>query len=125
MRILASFILICLFFSCNKPYNEKPKDLLSKSEMVDIMVDLYINQQMINAVPVQSGTPTLNLANDAVYIFDKHETTVKIFEDSYKYYFTDPKTYNKILDNVKDDLKDKLSEEALEKFNNINAEADK
>jgi len=111
MRGIICILFVIFFWSCNKPYIKKPDDLLSKSEMVDILVDLYLSQQTLNAKPTHTGDIIQNLAKNSAYIFERHGTTHKMFEDSYKFYFTDPKTYNSILDDVKDELQSQLSKE--------------
>lgn len=125
MRLIIYLFIGILFWSCNKPYIKKPDDLLSKSEMVDILVDLYTNQQLVNAIPSQNGNVKLDLARNSLYILQQHDTTHQTFEESYKYYFTDPKTFNSILENVKKELEKKLSDEEknrLEEMNNENSE---
>ena len=62
MRKLIYICIICLgLTACNRPYIEKTDDLLSKSEMVDVLVEIYKSQQMINSVPSQSGNQILDI----------------------------------------------------------------
>lgn len=116
------FILLIGIVSCTKPYEKKPDDLLSKSEMKDILVDIYTSQQMMNSIQTQSSNQVLDIAKNTMYIFEKHETTHKIFEDSFKYYYTQTGAYQKILDNVIDELKGNLSEDELNRHNEIQSQ---
>lgn len=116
------FILLIGIVSCSKPYVKKPEDLLSKSEMKDILFDIYTSQQMMNSIQSQSSNQILDIAKNTMYIFEKHETTHKIFEESFKYYYTDTGAYQKILDDVIDELKNNLSEEELQRYEEIQAQ---
>ena len=121
-KISYIFIILISIVSFSKPYAQKPDDLLSKSEMRDILVDIYTSQQMMNSIQSQSPNQVLDVAKNTMYIFDQHETTHKIFEDSYKYYYTQTGAYQKILDDVIDELKNRLSEEELKKYEEIQAQ---
>lgn len=121
-KIAYIFIILISIVSCSKPYAQKPDDLLSKSEMRDILVDIYTSQQMMNSIQSQSPNQVLDVAKNTMYIFDQHETTHKVFEDSYKYYYTQTGAYQKILDDVIDELKNRLSEEELKKYEEIQAQ---
>ena len=77
-----SLIIILGLISCNQSYIDKPKDLLSKSEMVDILTDLYLNQQELNFSPIADYS--IQVAQNSLYIFKEHKTTHKTFEESYK-----------------------------------------
>lgn len=123
MRKLIYICIICLgLTACNRPYIEKPDDLLSKSEMVDVLVEIYKSQQMINSVPSQSGNQILDIAKNTLYIFQEQEMTYQQFEGSYKYYFANPKEYQKILDDVKEELTNQLSEEERNRMEQLRAE---
>ena len=106
--------------SCNKSYIDKPDDLLSKSDMVDILTDLYLNQQELNFSPIPDYS--IQLAQNSLYIFKEHKTTHKIFEESYKYYYTKPSEYQRILDKVRENLVDKLSTEERKRLEEIEAQ---
>jgi len=110
MRIILFTFLISLgLISCDKSYLEKPDDLLSKSEMVDVLANLYISQQAINQQVMQDHT--LKVAENSLYIFREHNISYKNFESSFKYYYSRPTEYQKILDKVKAKLEEQYSEE--------------
>ena len=123
MRNALYLILIFIgLTACDKPFNEKPENLLSKSEMADVMVDYYLSQQMISGSQVKDGNYPLALAENMYYIFDKHNVSREDFEENYRYYYTKPKEFQKILDRVKDQLSDQLSEEEKQKQAQIQKE---
>lgn len=120
MRKLILLFLFIAFVSCDKPYAKKPADLLSKSEMVDVLTDLYINQQAVTFHPIQSYSTVM--AENSLFILKKHEISEKQFQNSYKYYYTSPEEYQKILDKVKSNLEDKLSEKEKKRQAELKAE---
>lgn len=123
MRQFCALVLIILgFIACERPYVEKPSHLISKSDMIEILEDLYLTQQMVNSSPSKSGNNILDIANNAKYILDEHEVSPQEFEDSYKYYFTQPSVYQKMLDKVKNNLKDRFSDEELQHYEEINSQ---
>ena len=113
-KLIYIFLLAVGLLSCERAYVDKPKDLLSKAEMVDVLTDLYINQQVINFAPTMNFNQ--KTAENSLVIFNQHKISPKKFEESYKYYFTNPKDFQKILDKVKENLKSKLSDKEKERL---------
>ena len=120
-NLIYSIFILLGVVSCSKPYIDKPDDLLSKSEMIDILADIYMGTQMVNATP--NTNSILKLAQSSMYVFDKHETSYKIFEESYKYYYIDPSAYQKILDEVKKELESRLSEDEKNRLEEMKKKA--
>jgi len=119
MRYL--YVIIILFlgvFSCAPKNYEKPKDLIGKSDLIEILTDLYISQQGLQMYPVQNEDQTLAMAKDAVDILNAYDVSINTFQESYKYYMMQPEALKKMLDKVKKNLEDKLSEEEKERQKN-------
>lgn len=110
-NIVYAFLIFLGITSCSRPYIDEPEDLISKSDMVEILVDIYTSQQMMNAIQSQSSNQVLDIAKNTMYIFEQHEVTHQSFEESYKYYYTKPSVYQKLLDEVKEELTNQLSPE--------------
>ncbi|MFV0140802.1 DUF4296 domain-containing protein [Empedobacter falsenii] len=114
------YVAIILFlgvFSCAPKNYEKPKDLIGKSDMIDILTDLYISQQGLQMYPIQNENQSLVLAKDAVDILNAYDVSINTFQESYKYYMMQPEKMKKMLDEVKNNLEDKLSKEEKERQN--------
>ncbi|MFV0152641.1 DUF4296 domain-containing protein [Empedobacter falsenii] len=114
------YVAIILFlgvFSCAPKNYEKPKDLIEKSDMIDILTDLYISQQGLQMYPIQNEDQSLVLAKDAVDILNAYDVSINTFQESYKYYMMQPEKMKKMLDEVKNNLEDKLSKEEKERQN--------
>ena len=114
------YVAIILFlgvFSCAPKNYEKPKDLIGKSDMIDILTDLYSSQQGLQMYPIQNEDQSLVLAKDAVDILNAYDVSINTFQESYKYYMMQPEKMKKMLDEVKNNLEDKLSKEEKERQN--------
>ena len=113
-KIIFLFTLLFIF-SCSEIV-DKPKNLLSKDEMSEVIADFAIYDQ---AYTVNS---TSNLEITSRYVLKKHKITAKDYRDSYKYYISRPNQLDKILKNAKELILDKDPElegymEKLEKKN--------
>lgn len=119
MKHLILFSIVFLgLFNCTPKNYDKPKNLISKTDMIDILTDLYISQQGVQFFPKANEDMNLNLAKGAVHIMKKHNVTYHNFSESYKYYTMQPEDFNKMLDDVKMNLEDKLSKEEKERIKN-------
>lgn len=116
--LYVTFILFLGIFSCTPKNYDKPKDLIGKSDMIEILTDLYISQQGLQMFPIQNEDQTLVLAKDAVDILNAYDVTINTFQESYKYYAMQPEDFKKMLDKVKKNLEDKLSDEEKERIKN-------
>lgn len=115
MKKLIFFFVLLSLFSCNE-YIDKPKNLVDKTKMAEIIADLAINDQVIYLYP------KTNLESGTRFILKNHEVKNEDFLESYRYYIVkqkmkgivedaqkiiiekDPKSENKIKGNI--DLKD-------------------
>lgn len=119
MKYLSIIIILFLgVISCTPKNYEKPKDLIGKSDMVEILTDLYISQQGLQMFPIQNEDQSLVLAKDAVDILKAYDISNHTFQESYKYYTMQPEVLKKMLDKVKKNLEDKLSDEEKERIKN-------
>lgn len=104
-------LLIGTIISCTPKNYEKPDNLVGRSDMIEVLSDLYISQQGIQMYPVQNEDQTLSLAKDASDILKKHQIKYSDFEKSYQYYLMQPESFKEMLDDVKSKLYDQLSDE--------------
>lgn len=89
------FITLCLiFYACSSP-NPKPKKVLSKEQMAEIIVDLTIYNQSYLAKP-NIKTEDINS-----FVLKKHNITAEDFRENYQYYTYAPAHLDEIYDNAK------------------------
>ncbi|MBN2868322.1 MAG: DUF4296 domain-containing protein, partial [Flavobacteriaceae bacterium] len=99
---LIYLLVLILFVSCydiEKP--EKPKDLISEDQMVDVLVEISI---MSSAKGINKRMLENNGITPVSYIYKKHGIDSAQFANSNNYYAHDIKVYDKIYDKVKDSL---------------------
>ena len=100
MRNLIALITLLFLSSCSEMV-DKPKNLLSKEQMSEIIADFAIYEQAYTV------NPTSNLEITSRYVLKKHKITAKDYRDSYKYYISRPNQLDKILKNAKEIILDK------------------
>ena len=82
-KIVFIFILMCLF-SC-QDYIDKPKNLIPKDQMAEIIADLSINDQATYMYP------NTNLEAGTRYVLKSHNVKSEDFVESFKYYIVKQK----------------------------------
>ena len=100
-------ILICCFsiLGCNNSQEpEKPANLISKDQMVEVLIDLSI---ISSAKGVNKKVLEKNGITPDKYVYDKHQIDSTRFSQSNAYYSFYVDDYKNILARVKDSL-DKL-----------------
>jgi hypothetical protein len=108
--------MICFFFSCNsgieKP--QKPENLIPEDKMVDIMYDMFL---LNSAKGVNKTILEVNGIMPEKYLFEKHSIDSTQFAESNNYYVYNTKTYESILNRIKEKIDLKKKEyDALEKI---------
>lgn len=87
--VLAFFPLLPFFFllSCSaRKEDPAPKDLIDKSKMKELIVDLSISEAVLNAQPLAEFNDTLKKLN----VFKEHNVSLDQFVSSFKYYSEHP-----------------------------------
>lgn len=82
-KLIFIFVLICLF-SCSE-YIDKPKNLIDKDKMSEIIADLAINDQVTYLYP------ETNLESGTRFILKNHQVKTEDFVTSYRYYIVKQK----------------------------------
>lgn len=82
-KLIFVFVLLSLF-SCNE-YIDKPKNLVDKDKMSEIVADLAINDQVVFLYP------KTNLESGTRFILKNHQVKTEDFIASYRYYIVKQK----------------------------------
>lgn len=101
-RLITFFTLVLLMTACyqyEKP--DKPKDLISKDKMVDVLIDVKLVAS-INTIDKEAIDK--NNINAETYVFSKHNIDSLQFAQSNNYYSFYVKEYEEIYGRVKDSL---------------------
>src|SRR5210317_2241798 len=103
MKNLVYIIIIMLFFGCNNVIEKpkKPDNLIPEDKMVEIMYDVFL----LNSA---KGVNKIKLEENGVlpenYIFEKYQIDSLQFANSNNYYAYETKTYESILNRIKDKI---------------------
>lgn len=101
-------ILICcvfLFMGCNSSV-EKPKNLIEKDKMIDILYDI----SLLEAIKTQNINGGLSSKMSNEYIYKKYKIDSVQFSKSNKYYASDFEEYKSMFEAVKEKLNKKTAE---------------
>lgn len=99
MKRLSTLFIFLFLISCSE-YVDKPKNLLDKNTMSEIMADLAINDQVTNTFQGK------NLESGTRFILKTHNVKADDFVESYKYYVATGKM-NKIVEDAQEILLEK------------------
>ena len=101
-KSISLFVLVALFFSCNKDLVEKPDNLIDKKVMEDIFYDMSI----LDALKYQNpNSMYANGINPKTYIFKKYKIDSIQFSKSNAYYAADYREYKKMFDDLNNRVK--------------------
>lgn len=121
-------IAVLLFSSCSKEEEKRPEEVLSESEMVDVMVDVHLAEAVLTRK--RGENQKVDKLTDAYYqkIYEKHNITKKTFETSFSYYQQNLSDLQRIYEQVITELNKMQREREMErkaKNNNADEEEEK
>lgn len=105
-----TFLILALVFAaigCKKPVVEKPKNLIEKEQMVNIIYDLTL----LDAMKSQGYGPQQNYPTTSQLLKKKYKIDSLTFAQNSKYYAADVKNYKKMYEEVRS----RLSEESVKR----------
>lgn len=88
------FLFCLIFYACSSP-NPKPKKVLSKEQMAEIIVDLTIYNQSYLA------KPDIKTEDISLFVLKKHNITAEDFRENYQYYTYAPAHLDEIYAHAK------------------------
>jgi len=101
-KLILFFILFMVVASsCKNKVVEKPKNLIDRDKMVDIIYDL----SLLEAAKTQTSG-TFQYPKSTQFLKEKYKVDSLTFAQSTQYYASDMKDYKKIYDEVKKRLND-------------------
>lgn len=99
-------ILTLVFVACDKLPIEKPKDLISEKQMIQMLVDIHIAEATFNHMRYDSLVRKSSSANFYYSVLNKYEVQDSVFEKSFVFYSSTPKHFEEMYK----DVMNKLSE---------------
>jgi hypothetical protein len=74
------FFALLLICSCGQTILDKPKNLLDKDKMAEVLADLSLNDQSV------INFPNSNIESGSLFILQQHKVKKEDFASSYNYY---------------------------------------
>ena len=114
MKKVTSVLCFLFFiFSCKNNEIQKPKNLIEKDKMINILYDL----SLLEAIKLQGIGGGINNKKANEYIFKKYKIDSIQFVENNKYYISDFEEYKKMIDEIKSRLEseNKKVEENMKK----------
>ncbi|NQX81762.1 MAG: DUF4296 domain-containing protein [Flavobacteriaceae bacterium] len=106
MKKIICLLIVVIILSCeSNTIYKKPKDLISESVMVDLLVDLYIAKE----ASVYEKNNNKTIIPYSVLVYNKYKIDVARFDRSNFYYTSEIELYNKIYEKVMSRLESKKS----------------
>jgi hypothetical protein len=109
------FVIILLISACGKSVEKKPRRLLSRDRMINILVDIHLAESVYQTSHYTNSSLKQYTESDYYYsILHKYKTADTVFEQSLIYYSGKPKEFEKIYSRVLNRLNE-MQQEVAEK----------
>jgi peptide subunit release factor RF-3 len=102
-----SFILLLLVFtivSCDDSVIKKPENLIKEKQMIKMLVDIHLGEATYNHFRRDSIMKNNSSANFYYSVLDKYQIPDSVFEQSFIYYASVPKNFEKMYQKVMNEL---------------------
>ncbi|MFV0269465.1 MAG: DUF4296 domain-containing protein [Draconibacterium sp.] len=93
------FIVLLLVFvaaSCDDPVVPKPEHLIKESQMIDMLVDIHLAEATYNKFRYDTIMRDNSSVNFYYSVLDKYHVQDSLFEQSFIYYASVPKNFDKM-----------------------------
>jgi hypothetical protein len=99
-KVILFFCYALTVVSCDKSAAEKPKNLIEKDKMIDILYDI----SLLEAIKSQNINGGITSKAGSDYIYKKYKIDSLQFVKSNKFYASDIEEYKKMFEKVKEKL---------------------
>jgi peptide subunit release factor RF-3 len=102
-----SFILLLLVFtivSCDDSVIKKPENLIKEKQMIKMLVDIHLGEATYNHFRRDSIMKNNSSANFYYSVLDKYQVPDSVFEQSFIYYASVPRNFEKMYQKVLNEL---------------------
>ena len=91
------FFLLILSVSCSKPPVEKPEKLIREDKMIEMLADIHLAEATFNSRRHRDSLVMKSSSADFYYsILDKHQIADSVFEQSFVFYASQPRKFEKM-----------------------------
>lgn len=104
------FVLVFIVVACEKPIIPKPDDLIKQDKMIEMLVDMHLAEATHTKFRYDSIMKNNSSVNFYYSVLAKYEIPDSVFEKSFLYYASNPKSFEKMYRKVMSDLSQKEQE---------------
>ncbi len=90
------FLLVVVLSACDKPIVPKPEKLVREKQMIDMLVDIHLAEATYNKFRYDSIMRDNSSVDFYYSVLAKYEVADSVFEQSYVYYASQPKNFEKM-----------------------------
>ena len=99
-------LLMFLLMGCNSGSDLNNSPELNSSEMTNILIDLHLNEAYVSQQKLNTSNTLDTLSYYKQLVFEKHQISESVFNQSMKYYTLHPSRLQIIYDKVKKQIND-------------------
>ena len=107
---IALFLLTIVVVGCDEPIMPKPEHLIKEKQMIDMLVDIHLAEATFNKFRYDSIMKNNSSTNFYYSVLNKYQVPDSVFEQSYVYYASVPKDFEKMYRKVMNKLSEKEQE---------------
>ncbi len=107
-RLFAILVIAVLAFAaCDNLPVEKPENLIKKGKMIDMLVDIHIAEATYRHMRYDSVFKNSSSADFYYSVLEKYQVPDSVFEKSFVFYASTPKSFEKMYRKVMNKLSEK------------------
>jgi len=113
MKKISSILLFALVFivvSCEKPIIPKPDHLIKQDQMIEMLADMHLAEATFIKFRYDSVMKNNSSVNFYYSVLAKYEVPDTVFEESFLYYASEPKNFEKMYRKVMSNLSQREQE---------------
>lgn len=93
-KLIVIFILsVFAFLSCEESVVPKPENLIKENQMIEMLADIHLAEATFNRFRYDSTMQHSTSADFYYSILDKYQIPDSVFEQSFVYYASTPKSF--------------------------------
>lgn len=107
---IALFLLAIVVAGCEEPIMPKPENLIKEDQMIDMLVDIHLAEATYAKFRYDSIMQNNSSVNFYYSVLNKYQVPDSVFEQSYVYYASVPKDFEKMYRKVMNKLSQREQE---------------
>ncbi len=107
---IALFLLVIAVAGCEEPIMPKPENLIKEDQMIDMLVDIHLAEATYAKFRYDSIMQNNSSVNFYYSVLNKYQVPDSVFEQSYVYYASVPKDFEKMYRKVMNKLSEREQE---------------